>query len=299
MNIPAIKLYSTKSDAFYFKDSQINNFYEFGGIQLIPNTTYTQKSDSIELSNSYSISVLNAYDDSVLGKLQYSISSTNSSSNLLAFANSTSVYANNDIQRVDTYYASNEYWSITPTQDFGSNLIYLRFEINQLVLDTIKAFKNRVSAASGTFEDTAYLSIELSYLSSGDLTYYYTNPFYITANDEDSVTSFSYKDLSTENLQTLGLKVWFRQKSRQTELTTYYESSTRNTVTQAIKSHNLEIYDSEYMSIDDLILTSQVLESPYLYIGSTRYALFEAVKIPELTQQENFAKIKFTLAPNN
>jgi hypothetical protein len=53
------------------------------------------------------------------------------------------------------------------------------------------------------------------------------------------------------------------------------------------------------MSIDDLILTAQIVESPYLYIGSTRYSLFEAVKIPELTQQENFGKIKFTLAPNN
>ena len=40
----AINLYTTKEEALYFKDSQRNSFYEFGGIQLLPNTTYTQKS---------------------------------------------------------------------------------------------------------------------------------------------------------------------------------------------------------------------------------------------------------------
>jgi hypothetical protein len=59
------------------------------------------------------------------------------------------------------------------------------------------------------------------------------------------------------------------------------------------------MYESEFMSIDDLIMTSDILESPYLYIDNKRYSLFEAVKIPELTQQENFAKIKFTLSANN
>jgi hypothetical protein len=59
------------------------------------------------------------------------------------------------------------------------------------------------------------------------------------------------------------------------------------------------MYESEFMSIDDLIMTAEILENPYLYIGEKRYSLFEAVKIPELTQQENFGKIKFTLAPNN
>jgi hypothetical protein len=46
-------------------------------------------------------------------------------------------------------------------------------------------------------------------------------------------------------------------------------------------------------------MTTEILESPYLYIGSKRYSLFEAVKLPELTQQENFGKIKFTLSSNN
>jgi hypothetical protein len=256
----AIKLYNSKSEALYFKDSQRNSFYEFGGIQLLPNTTYTQKSSGVELGNMYSVSAYSVDDDSYLGM----IAITNVSEEINGdeiYADSTSLYVDNTSLRVDSYLTGNLYWSINSALDFGNELLYLKFTYN------------------------------------GNI--YYSNPFYITALDEDRTTKFTYKDLASNQYQSIGLKTWFRQKSRQSELTTYYESSTKNTVTQAIKTHNLEMYESEFMSIEDLIMTAEILESPYLYIESKRYSLFEAVKIPELTQQENFGKIKFTLAPNN
>ena len=231
----AINLHTTKSAALYFRDSQINEFYDFGGIQLLPNNSYTQKT-TIDLDNLYTISILKVADDSVMGSLSYSIT---------------------EVINVTPSY----YWSITPTVDCYNNLIYLKF---------------------------TYGSIN-----------YYTNPFYITSLSEDNVTNFTYKDLASNQYETIGLKTWFRQKSKQTELTTYYESSTGRTVTQSIKTKSLEMYESEFMSMEDLIMTAKILENPYLFIGSTRYYLFESVKIPELTQQENFGKIKFTLAVNN
>ena len=255
----AINLYTTKAEALYFKDSQRNSFYEFGGIQLLPNNTYTQKT-SMPLENPYVVSVLKVADDSVLGYLLYSITEI-INMNTIRIDNSTITIDNNAPLTIDVYATAPYYWSITPTVDYYNDLIYLKFTYNS--------------------------------------TSYYTNPFYITSLDEDRTTKFTYKDLASNYYESIGLKTWFRQKSRQSELTTYYESSTKNTVTQNIKTHNLEMYESEFMSIDDLILTAQILESPYLYIGSKRYSLFEAVKIPELTQQENFGKIKFTLAPNN
>ena len=253
----AINLYTTKAEALYFKDSQRNSFYEFGGIQLLPNNTYTQKV-TIPLENSYVVSVLKVADDSVIGNVLYTVDEETNADTIYAASNT--IYAASNTIRTDSFSSSIFYISITSTVDFGNELIYLKFY-------------------SGTT--------------------YYSNPFYITALDEDRTTKFTYKNLPSNNYESIGLKTWFRQKSRQSELTTYYESSTRNTVTQAIKTHNLEMYESEFMSVDDLILTSEILESPYLYIGSKRYSLFEAVKIPELTQQENFGKIKFTLAPNN
>ena len=256
----AINLHTTKSAALYFRDSQINKFYEFGGIQLLPNNTYTQKSTGIELGNAYTISVLKVADDSVLGYLLFSLVEIIYLGTIYA-DNETYYVSNNSTVSVDENANGTYWWSITPTEDFGNDLIYLKF-------------------TNGT-------------------TTRYTNPFYITALDEDSVTNFTYKDLASNQYETIGLKTWFRQKSKQTELTTYYESSTGRTVTQAIKTKSLEMYESEFMSTEDLIMTAKILESPYLFIGNTRYYLFESVKIPELAQQENFGKIKFTLAVNN
>lgn len=255
----AINLYTSKSAALYFRDSQINKFYEFGGIQLLPNNTYTQKT-SRALENPYTISVLKVSDDSFVGNLLYSVREIININTILI--DNESITIDNDYPwTIDRYATSPYYWSITPTQDFGNDLIYLKF----------------------TYSTTSY----------------YTNPFYITANDEDSITNFTYKDLASSYYEIIGLKTWFRQKSKQTELTTYYEASTSRTVTQALKTKSLEMYESEFMSIEDLIMTAKILESQYLYIGNTRYYLFETVKIPELTQQENFGKIKFTLAVNN
>jgi hypothetical protein len=253
----AINLYTTKQEALYFKDSQRNSFYEFGGIQLLPNNTYTQKV-TIALKNPSAISVLKVADDTVIGSVSYEFNEETNINTIYAASNT--IYAANNIIRTDSFSNSIFYTSITPTVDFGNELIYLKLD---------------------------------------NETTYYSNPFYITSLDEDRTTNFTYKNLASNNYESIGLKTWFRQKSRQSELTTYYESSTKNTVTQAIKTHNLEMYESEFMSIDDLIMTAEILENPYLYIGSKRYSLFEAVKIPELTQQENFGKIKFTLAPNN
>lgn len=294
----AINLYTTKAEAFYYKDSQRNRFYEFGGIQLFPNSTYTQRITGIEMASGFLISLCKVSDDSVLDILDYTIQEQVSVDAI--YASSNTIYVSNNTLRVDSNTTGIYYWSITPTVDCGNDLVYLKFRGASFVSGIIYNFKARVLADSGTFESEAYLSEVLFGLSDdNDYPYYYTNPFYVTSLDEDLCTKFSYKNLPSEINQSIGLKTWFRQKSRQTELTTYYESSTKNTVTQAIKTHNLELHESEFMSIDDLILTASILESSYLYIGSTRYSLFEAIKIPELTQQENFGKLKFILAPNN
>jgi len=254
----AIKLYLTEQEALYYKNSQRNSFYEFGGIQLVPNQTYSQRisDSSFVLSLPYIATVYRVSDNAILGTLAYTVSADPIVNTY--YADSTIIYADNTILRADSGTGTALSWTVTPTQDFGNDLIYLKFNNSC-----------------------------------------FSSPFFITALDEDRCTKIIYKSLPTETYQSIGLKIWFRQKSRQSELTTYYESSTKNTVTQAIKTHNLEMYESEFMSIDDLILVADILESSYLYIDITRYSLFEAIKIPELTQQENFGKLKFTLAPNN
>lgn len=245
MNLPVINIYRTTEEAFYFKNSQQNNFYIFTGVHLLPNnsSSYVQKTNT---PNGISLEdwVVYAVD-------MCSGEKTNISASFMVeeLTNST----NGDPQL---------FWSLTNVPvDFGYNLIYL--EINQIFGET-----------------------------------FYSSPFLLTNEESDKVTQFHYKDKRTDTYQSIGFQTWFRQKTRQEELTSYYETSTRNTVTQAVKVNKLEKHKSEMMDLDNLDLLCDVLISPYLYVNKVRCSLFESIKFPELTQQENFGMIDFTLSPN-
>jgi len=245
MTLPVINIYRTLEEAFYFKNSQQNNFYIFTGVHLLPNnlTSYVQKTNT---PNGISLEDWVVYAvDMCTGE------KTNITSSFMVdeLTNST----NGDPQI---------FWSLTNVPiDFGYNLIYL--EINQIFGET-----------------------------------FYTTPFLLTDEESEKVTQFHYKDKRTDTYQSVGFKTWFRQKTRQEELTSYYETSTRNTVTQAVKVNKLEKHKSEMMDLDNLDLLCDVLISPYLYVNKVRCSLFESIKFPELTQQENFGMIDFTLSPN-
>ena len=154
------------------------------------------------------------------------------------------------------------YWSLTNVPfDFGYQLVYL--EITQ---------------------------------TQGEI--FYTNPFLLTAIDSEKTSQFHYKTKKTEPYQSIGMQSWFRQITRNEELTQYYEASTRNTVTQAVKVNKLEKHLTELMSLDLLNHLSDILICPYLYLNSIRISLFEAPKFPEVTNQENFGKMDFLISPN-
>jgi len=264
----AINLYTTKAEALYFKDSQRNSFYEFGGIQLLPSVTYLQP-----YTYPYEITKVESFRvrDGVL-------------------LNDLSLYI--QAQSYGLEFAGDE---IMP-YDYGNELIYLRLTHSPIYISIADSFEARVLADSGTFESKSVLYAYLLTLTdSEDYSYLYSNPFYYTTLDEDKTTRIEYRDNFIDSPYYVNLKVWFRQKSRQSELTTYYETKTRNTVTKTIKSHDLDMYESEFMSMEDLIMVTDILESPFLAINNSRCYLFEAIKLPELTQQENFGKIKFTI----
>ena len=154
------------------------------------------------------------------------------------------------------------YWSLTNVPfDFGYELVYL--EITQAIGET-----------------------------------FYSQPFLLTDTDSEKTSQFHYRAKKTDPYQSIGLQSWFRQITRNEELTQYYEASTRNTVTQAVKVNKLEKHFTELMSLDILNHLSDILISPYLYLNSVRVALFEAPKFPEVTNQENFGKMDFLISPN-
>lgn len=154
------------------------------------------------------------------------------------------------------------YWSLTNIPfDFGYRLVYL--EINQNIGET-----------------------------------FYSTPFLITSIESEKTTQFHYKDNKDDVYQSIGLQAWFLDEDKKTELTTYYEVSTKNTVSKAVKTNKIELFRTEMMPKNVIILLTYLLESPILYVDSIRCNLFEAIDIPEKNSQENFQTVDFSLSPN-
>lgn len=125
---------------------------------------------------------------------------------------------------------------------------------------------------------------------------FYTQPFLLTAYAKEKTTQFHYKTKREDAYQSIGFKSWFRQDDEKIELTTYYETSTQKTVTQAVKVNELELHRTELMSINNLKQLTKVLRSPYLYADLIRCSLFDATELPKLGNEENFGKMDFSLS---
>jgi hypothetical protein len=120
----------------------------------------------------------------------------------------------------------------------------------------------------------------------------------LTNNDSEKVTQIYYKTKVKESFQSISAKFWFRQNQKESELKQYYEISTSSTVTQSIKRKSIKKYVTELIDIDTLIKLSDVLESKFMYLDSYRSYLYESVKIPELTNQENFGTTMIHISQN-
>jgi len=156
-------------------------------------------------------------------------------------------------------------WSLENVEhDFGWGLIYLRIE----------------QAVGETF---------------------YSTPFKLTEINSEFTSQITYKYKRTDEFQSIGAQIWFRTESLQINLQNYYETSTENTVTTAIQSNRTEFWETENMSITNLINIVNVMKLPYVYINGIRTYFFEAPEVPKPVSQENFGNMELhlTLNPND
>lgn len=241
---PVINLLRTKEEAFYFRNSQINSKYIFGGIHLLPGNeiSYVQVTntpDGIALED-WTVNI-KTIDD----KISHDITSSFLVSGL---TNSL----NGDPQII---------WKLTNVSfDMGYQLCYL--EVSQVLGET-----------------------------------FYSSPFMMTSIYADKTSQFHYKQNRTEVYQSIGFKTWFFQPDEKIDLTTYYETSTQHTVTQAVKVNKIEVYQTEPMDFNELGLLSMVLRSPYLYVDLVRNSLFEAISFPKKLGHENYGAFTYNLSP--
>lgn len=240
---PVINLYRTIDEAMTFRNSPINQFYKFGGVQLLPNNPkkYTQVTNTTNGIN---------LEDWVVKVKNICETREEDISHFFAI-NTITNSLNGDPQIV---------WSLVNLPyDFGNELVYL--QITQMFGET-----------------------------------FYSTPFLLTQVNSDRVTQLHYKSKTSELYQSIGFKTWFRQEQEKIDLTTYYETSTQHTVTQAIKVNNISVYKTELMSLMELKHLTRILRSPYLYVNFIRSSLFEAPSFPAMVGDENFGMIDYQLS---
>lgn len=151
-----------------------------------------------------------------------------------------------------------------------------------------------------SLRDLPDFDYQLIYLKIGQLAGqdYYTNPFMITAFESDKTARLDYRELSTDTMQSIQLQTWFRQYVNEDELTTYYETSTKNTVTKELKKATLELWFTEIMNNNLFLQFRNALYSRQLYIDLARCYPTEAIEIPELEASENFGELNYRLSFN-
>ncbi len=119
---------------------------------------------------------------------------------------------------------------------------------------------------------------------------YYSNVFKITNIRSKYTSRFDYKDKKKDIYNSIQLNVWFRQYLNRDEVTTYYEVSTKQQRTVAIKEATVSKYFTEIINIGILKKLRDLLNKRYKYIDLQGCSLFEAFEIPELTGNGNFSQ---------
>lgn len=151
-------------------------------------------------------------------------------------------------------------WSLTNIPfDFGNRMVYLK--VNQLVGDT-----------------------------------FYSNLFQLTNNNSERTTRIDYKNSDNDLMQSIQLKMWYWQTLKNQDVKTYYEVSTKNTVTNVIKSQKYERWITEVISNSLYLKLTDVFEYKFIYVNLLRCNLFDNLEVSEHGGKQNFAQNVLKLA---
>ena len=117
---------------------------------------------------------------------------------------------------------------------------------------------------------------------------FYSNWFQLTDYDSDKYIRVDYRSYNQDVMQSIELPIAFKQEFNPVEIETYYETSTKNTVINTIKSQTYENWLSKIISNDLLLRVIRVFTYKYTYVNLLRCNLFEAIEQKEYTAEENF-----------
>jgi len=124
---------------------------------------------------------------------------------------------------------------------------------------------------------------------------FYSTPFKITDIEGDKTAQINYKYKRTDEIQSIGINLWFREVDVFQDLTKYYEVSTKSSVNSVIQENEVEYWQTELMPKNLLIQVKKILALPYVYVNSIRASLYESPEIAQANSQENFGSMNLTL----
>ena len=209
---------------------------------------------------------------------------------------------NNPLPYVQTTLTSEE----TELEDWDAYIVELCSEIETDITDYFmveRSFQdtNGVAQIDWSLTDIPYdFGNKLVYLkvdqAFGET--FYSNVFMLTSYNSDRTCRIDYKSRLSDTMQSIQVRMYFWQTQKKTEISSYYEVSTRNTVTSLVKSQKFERWITEVIPNDLMIKIDDAFENKYVYIDLVRANLFEANEIKEFQGTENWVQNILKIAFN-
>lgn len=206
----------------------------------------------------------------------------------------------------DTYYQQTNTTDGIELEDYTVYVVDLKSSLKTDITDSFLVFENNVDSKGNpqclwgltniqTDFGFNYVYLEINQVLGET---FYSSPFKITEYKKEFTSRFEYRDSKNDYYQSIQLEAWFRQTVNRDELATYYELSTKNTVTQTFKASTLEKWYTGVFSNNLMLSFRDIINSKYLYIDKLRSNIVEPFEIPTLEANQNFSQKDFLLSVN-
>lgn len=113
--------------------------------------------------------------------------------------------------------------------------------------------------------------------------FYYSTPFLLTSLDQERTSRFDYGCILHEEMQSIQLRMYFRQELMESLIDSYNELSTSNTVTVTTQESEFDKYVTDVFSSRRLKELSKIFKEIYVFVDLKRANLYRNIEIPEIT----------------
>lgn len=151
--------------------------------------------------------------------------------------------------------------------------------------------------------DAGYQPVYLE-IETGANQYYYSSPFYLTDEYKDYTSRWDYRNKDTDTMLSSQLRLFFRQKKSEQEVSNYNPVSSGSTYTASSRLTPFERWTTDVIEINvveefkKIFLCREVYSLDFNGTLPVKTGLYEAIESPDLEADENFAEQEILLSRN-